>query len=315
MNHLTVLASCLLMLSSISALPQSGNEIDLEAIKEKIKEHINLDDIKSKLPPGVELPDLDKLGDAAKTIEDTQKVLREKCIKVSGSDAAFEEAQEAVAELTQCVQGLVNVTVIQEEIEKATPNGELETVFNKYCKKRNTAIDCVANFTNSIDPCLEPQERESKKTIVDIATSLVNFVCHKDGDQIALFIAEKGPECLQEKKDIIMDCINSTFRGYVPDEAPKTIDELPVWSFGEKECNDLETLKQCVVKELEKCEESTPANLVDAMFRFVRNKTPCVNFTQQAQRSHNEETAAAATHLASFFLLMSTAFVLAANYL
>lgn len=33
----------------------------------------------------------------------------------------------------------------------------------------------------------------------------------------------------------------------------------------------------CVVNELERCEESTPANLVDAMFKFIRNETPCVH--------------------------------------
>lgn len=164
---------------------QIGNAIDLEAIKDKVLSTVNLDEIKSKLPPGIELPDLDKLGETTKTIEDTQKVLREKCIKVSGSDAAFEEAQQAVQTLTACIQDLVNITVIKQEIDEATPKGELETVFNKYCRKKQIAIDCVASFTESIDPCLEPKERENKKTIVDIATGLVNFVCHKDGDQIA----------------------------------------------------------------------------------------------------------------------------------
>lgn len=41
-------------------------------------------------------------------------------------------------------------------------------------------------------------------------------------------------------------------------------------------------LQKCVVRVLEDCEESTPANLVDAMFRFVRNKTPCANMTTTA---------------------------------
>jgi Protein of unknown function (DUF1397) len=33
-----------------------------------------------------------------------------------------------------CVQSLINVTAVQEEIEKAKPTGELDTVFKKYCK-------------------------------------------------------------------------------------------------------------------------------------------------------------------------------------
>lgn len=38
-------------------------------------------------------------------------------------------------------------------------------------------------------------------------------------------------------------------------------------------------LQNCIVAELEYCEESTPANLVESMFKFIRNETPCVNVT------------------------------------
>lgn len=41
----------------------------------------------------------------------------------------------------------------------------------------------------------------------------------------------------------------------------------------------MDRLQLCVVDSLEKCEESTPANLVESMFKFVRNETPCVNMT------------------------------------
>lgn len=43
--------------------------------------------------------------------------------------------------------------------------------------------------------------------------------------------------------------------------------------------SDMNALQRCVVKELETCEESTPANLVESMFKFVRNETPCANMT------------------------------------
>ena len=34
--------------------------------------------------------------------------------------------------------------------------------------------------------------------------------------------------------------------------------------------SDLGKLQNCVVEELEKCQESTPANIVDALFKFVK---------------------------------------------
>lgn len=97
---------------------------------------------------------------------------------------------------------------------------------------------------------------------------------------VVVFIAEKGPECFSDKKDAIMHCANKTFHGYIPSETP-TIDSLPNLILGEKECDDMDLLQQCVVAELESCEESTPANLVESLFKFIKNETPCVNYTSK----------------------------------
>ncbi|XP_063702693.1 27 kDa hemolymph protein-like [Culicoides brevitarsis] len=280
----------------------NDNELDLEKVKDKIKE-IDIDKIKAQLPEGVKIPP-ELLNASLPSVEETTKILKEKCIKVSGSDAAYEEAAQGGMKLNECITGLVDVSVLQEEIEKATPTGDLDTVFNKYCRKRDTAIACVTNFTETIDPCLEPQERENKKIMIDIFTSLVNFVCHKDGDQIALFISEKGPECFKEKQGEVLDCVNSTFKGYMPAETPQTIDDLPILTFGEKECSDMSKLQKCVVHVLEDCQESTPANLVDAMFRFVRNKTPCVNMTSKADKlSEDNDTGSSVTFTSSVVVI------------
>lgn len=49
---------------------------------------------------------------------------------------------------------------------------------------------------------------------------------------------------------------------------------MPLFCFSE-----MDLLQICIVKSLEKCQESTPANLVESMFKFVRKETPCVNMT------------------------------------
>lgn len=38
--------------------------------------------------------------------------------------------------------------------------------------------------------------------------------------------------------------------------------------------SDLSKVQTCVVAELEKCKDSTPANIVDALFRFIK-KSAC----------------------------------------
>ena len=61
---------------------------------------------------------------------------------------------------------------------------------------------------------------------------------------------------------------------YVKDEMP-TLENLPTLVIKEENCVDMDKLEECVVFELEQCKESTPANLVEALFRFVRKETPC----------------------------------------
>lgn len=60
-----------------------------------------------------------------------------------------------------------------------------------------------------------------------------------------------------------------------------SIDQLPTLIIKEENCHDMDKLEKCVVTELETCKESTPANLVEALFRFVRKETPCVKYPKQ----------------------------------
>lgn len=95
----------------------------MEKIKDKLKESIDIDKIQAQLPDGIKIPP--ELANATlPSLEETTKVLKEKCIKVSGSDAAYEEAYQGTQKLNECITNLVNVTVLQDEIEKATRKNE-----------------------------------------------------------------------------------------------------------------------------------------------------------------------------------------------
>lgn len=175
-----------------------------------------------------------------------------------------------------CIQNIVNFTSIGDEIEAAKPNGNLDTVFNKYCNRRDEAIKCVEDYTESLDPCLTDEEKKQKIVFVNITKSLLEFTCHENGNQIALFIAEEGPECFSSKKTHLETCFNNTMGKYTSGEMP-SLDNLPTLVIKDEHCHDMNKLEKCIVNELEQCKESTPANLVEALFRFVRKETPCKN--------------------------------------
>lgn len=91
----------------------------MERIKDKLKEKIDINKIQSQLPDGIKIPP-EFANASLPTVEEATKILKDKCIKVSGSDAAYEEAAQGGQKLNECITNLVNVTVLQDEIEKAT---------------------------------------------------------------------------------------------------------------------------------------------------------------------------------------------------
>lgn len=71
----------------------------------------------------------------------------------------------------------------------------------------------------------------------------------------------------------------------------------------------MDALQTCVVEHLETCKESTPANLVESMFKFVRNETVCGDLKRQRDASTRASSASFSfiswSMLTSVFTLMS----------
>jgi len=207
-------------------------------------------------------------------VERFERLLREKCEKNGGSEA-YDNSKNAAGNAQECVRSLINVTELMAEMEEAKPTGDLDEVFRKYCAKSPLFKDCVMDFVNSTNQCLSDEERGSKKLVQNVTEQLLGFVCFKQGDRIALFIAESGPECISDKKEAIAHCINSTLGKHLPGGTPNLYSALPQIIVGAEECKDVCALQRCVVRELEKCKEPTPANIVQSMFDYILKVTPC----------------------------------------
>jgi Protein of unknown function (DUF1397) len=50
-----------------------------------------------------------------------------------------------------------------------------------------------------------------------------------------VFIAEKGPECFQDKAEVMKNCTTSIFGKYFPEDMV-SLETFPKIQFGEKEC-------------------------------------------------------------------------------
>lgn len=225
------------------------------------------------------VPEINVNTSALPNIEEATNLFEQKCTK-NGGPNAFENAKNAKTEMEQCLKSLIDMNELNAEMESAKPKGELDEVFKKYCRRSPIFMNCVNNFTTAIEPCLEQKERDNKKVVMNITESLLSFVCYKEGDRIALFISAGGPECFQSKRQEIEDCINATFGSsiFTPDSISggmPGVDKIPSLIVGNKECTDMDNLQRCVVRELEKCSDPTPGNIVESIFRYIKKVTPC----------------------------------------
>ncbi|XP_067641685.1 27 kDa glycoprotein-like [Eurosta solidaginis] len=265
----TILLSIALFITVISNnvyADPSAVDIDLS--------QINVNDLQKRLPP--------EFANTNLTLDDAKALVRDKCIQAAGGDkekgeAAYVEMENALVTLMDCATNILNFTVLEQEIKEEGPKGELDVVFNKYCNKQPEALSCVEAFNSKLSNCLDQEEKQHQDVFMRIVRSLLSFICHKGGDQIALFIAEKGPECLQSKAEDIQNCVNSTFSSYLPKNGFEDFKALPKFVISPKQCEEMAKLEHCIVQKLEKCSEITPANIVESMFRFIKNETICHN--------------------------------------
>lgn len=261
---------CLLVILSIIVLRANGGVSPFDILK-------------SNLSPEIASAYLNNFN-----ISDVKNMLKKKCDKVLQSsqdvDEIYNRIESASTQFTECISSLFNITSIQEEIETAKPIGELDTVFVKHCSKRQQVEQCVVDFNGNITQCLDKEEKAGNAIMMKVVHSMFDFVCYKGGDQIALFYAEKGPECLEENKIEIGHCLNTTLKGLPPSEGIPDMNSItiPQLVMGPKQCTDMYELEKCIVKHLETCDEITPSNIVESMFKFINKESQCSNQTTKS---------------------------------
>ncbi|XP_064538508.1 27 kDa glycoprotein [Drosophila montana] len=255
------------------------------------------------------------------TMADVQRILQQKCQKAieerpaseTNATKLSEDLQLGASRLGECFSGLANITVVLDEVEKARPRGDLDVVFEKYCLRMPQARACIAEFNEALLPCLTREERQHNAMVHRIIGKLLDFVCYKNGDQIALFIAEQGPECLEQNRDHVSSCFQKTFGHYIPSQLNITLTDLPELVLGPRQCAELHEFEGCVVRHLETCTNITPSNIVESMFRYVRKESNCQQVIDRVTRERSEalglRSSAATATSATIALLLGLAVI------
>ena len=193
-----------------------------------------------------------------------------KTCEENGGKNAFADLKNSVLDLVKYGESNFNLEQIQNEIEESSKAGALDEVFKKYCDLRSKSLGYIHKIGDSVAACLTEDERPVFKLVVNITSSLLNFVCDKDGERIALFIAEGGFECFKSEMEELQKCSD-----VISDKIPTDLHKIPKLEVTKKECNEYKTFQGCVVEKLGKCKNSTPSDIIDALLTYIYKLSTC----------------------------------------
>ncbi|KAI8429167.1 hypothetical protein MSG28_007710 [Choristoneura fumiferana] len=160
----------------------------------------------------------------------------------------------------------------------------------------------LQNALNNIPPELEGKvTKEQFEEVQNKSAALFKDKCMRNGGANAFGNAEKAFLGL---KSCVEGLVNRT-------ELAKEIEEAkPVGKIDEeKECNQFSALQSCVVGKLESCAQPTTANIVEALFKYIRKGTPCKNFNEPSNQK-SKPGSASGLAVTSLTLIMAAASLL-----
>ncbi|CAG9761085.1 unnamed protein product [Ceutorhynchus assimilis] len=212
---------------------------------------------------------------------DEVPAIKQRC-EEKGKTDTYDRLKVAINETRKCLETKIDPTKVKDELEEAKKTGSMDEVFSKYCNKRSEYKECILKTVNVTKECMDESESNAVDTVIRVIEEIGDFACYRDGDRLAMFIAEGGSECVSSRSEQIKTCINETLKIDTSSISFTSLPtNLPNWKIDKKKCDDLKTIQDCVVTDLEKnCKDTTPANIIDALFKFVK-KTTCKNIKKR----------------------------------
>lgn len=165
------------------------------------------------------------------------------------------------------------------------------------CYLRLQVKGCVKDFFDVVDECWQKGDKVSK--FIDEA---VKFYCGDDngGERIAIFFAEGGLDCVQERGEEVKRCVEEkngideeTVHEQLsgnPEDLTDAINKLKVPQSDEI-CKKITELHECASIGLKKCKDPTPENLMTSMLRQVGKALECK--VAELQRSDSQTSSGA----------------------
>uniref|UniRef100_A0A1A9Z3F6 Uncharacterized protein n=1 Tax=Glossina pallidipes TaxID=7398 RepID=A0A1A9Z3F6_GLOPL len=194
--------------------------------------------------------------------------IKNHCVKNLGNTmgiTAYSNIEKESEKFKTCLNGHLNGTKLQAEMTKGSLRNNLKTIFSAYCEKKRDLTKCIENFSKQLTPCLDKNDRQLQKDAIRLTGKIFEFLCLNDGNQMVEFIINGGPECAGRHYKAIDKCIEPHFKEF--DRSPFTVES----------CKYVNNVEKCVVNQLNTCPNKTAANIMQGLFRYLKEDTICRN--------------------------------------
>jgi len=237
----------------------------------------------------------EKSANSDKLLRRGFKNWEERCL-VNGGRAVLEEYLAEQESLVFCMMEQFDLQEILSEVGRNRKSSELDSVLRKYCNAHIPAArDCLARFLGVSRHCLKEREQAGLNVTLDMVDSAIQFICHRDGDRVALFLAEQGAECLTSRYSEILTCVNKSVPEiFRQNNQHRRRNRIHFYVFQQQNCRKGDAIMMCVEQSLSKCPDPTPANLVQGLLQAMRDVTPCTT-SQASQKFRPSSTVLAVT--------------------
>ncbi|XP_043245041.1 27 kDa hemolymph glycoprotein-like isoform X2 [Amphibalanus amphitrite] len=180
----------------------------------------------------------------------------------------------------RCIEDNLNMTEIQEDIAQHMKNGDLDKLFSGRCRTLPPIIySCAEIQLAKLSTCLNETERAKDYPghMMNGLRAAIDFLCFQDGERIAIFLGDKGQECVSANatRDSVQGCLKSH---NLTEHVSEQFGSL-TYGFTPDNCDRLFVAHDCVVDGLRLCEDSTPSNVVDSLLLAFEKPLPCKRAT------------------------------------
>jgi len=206
-------------------------------------------------------------------MDDPHKNWEQRCLNTAGQ-TALDDWLKAQENLLYCVLANFDSKKIENEIEQKRETGEdLSPVFEKYCGEPVAKTrPCIIAFFETSRRCLPSNDKIGLNITVNMLDAAIDFLCHRGGDRLSLFMAFDGMSCLQSHREAIFNCIKHEIPEMFEDNTLKNADLL---TFDHDNCRKFDAIRKCVDHNLKGCGDAKPSDIIDSMLMAVRKATPC----------------------------------------